>query len=164
MTPSLKLMNPLLAQLRVLPTKLATTLYSSNALTECWNACPFSSFKLSHSLSLTYLHACHLAFLDWFPTWLTYLLASLLSYSPTNFNNPLLSGTLVCLQGNHYAKEWAIACRNLSHSKYARELESKSPRSQRGRREWITLHAYTQRIVGVWWGVQAASGWCMALH
>ena len=61
--PSLKSMNPLLAQLRALSTKLATTLYSSNALTECWNACPLSSFKLSHSLSLppiTYLPTCFL--------------------------------------------------------------------------------------------------------
>ena len=59
LTPSLKLMNPLLDQWRILSTKLATTLYSSNALTECWHACPFSSFQLSNSLSLllTYIPA-----------------------------------------------------------------------------------------------------------
>ena len=53
---------------------------------------------LSNSLThlVSYLHTCQVAFLDWFSTWLTYLLACLLT-PPTNFDIPLLSGAIVCL-------------------------------------------------------------------
>ena len=160
LSPSLKLMNPLLAHYVFFQPNWQQ--HCTPAMLWWMQECmPFLFFQIP-SLTQSYL-------LTYLPTGfprlvfhMTYLLASLLTYSPTNFDIPLLYGALACLQINYYAKEWAIACGSLSHIKYARELESKLPGSQRGRREWLTPRASTQRIVGVWWGVQA--GCYMTLH